>query len=124
MLSKIIVNYISTDCVIADLDIFKSAQSNWGLQRHHRRCEGGSQVDGTYTGKQFLSIFPILSPQYPDFYFWKTAGRVCCSKCCWLRHWRQILRAQGFQLRNQRQLYLPDIYVPKQHDITGSLLSS
>ena len=57
MLPKMIVSYISTDCVIADLDIFKSAQSNWGLQRHHRRCEGGSQVDGTYTGKQFLSIF-------------------------------------------------------------------
>ena len=47
--------HFSTGSVVADRDIFKSAQSNWGLQRHHRRCEGGSQVDGTYTGKQFLS---------------------------------------------------------------------
>ena len=83
------------------------------------RLMGLTQVNNFYHDSFF-----ILSSQYPDFYFWKTAGRVCCSKCCWLRHWRQILRAQGFQLGNHRQLYLPDIYVPKQHDTTGSLLSS
>ena len=42
---------------------FTPAQSNRGLQRHHRGCEGGGQTDGTHTGQQFGSwwFFVLLS---------------------------------------------------------------